>query len=136
MIPLGETRNGQIALRKRIHDLFKTNPGRGFQVADIAATLGADAKKVSASIINMVTDPKIAINYPHIVRMDRGLYTYDPARPQQFVHRAKRIKTTKRSATQPAAQPVAQPMADFFEEKNVLVLRHKSGKLYIARPVS
>ena len=133
MIPVGQTASGEVALRKKIHDLLRQHNYRNYRVAEISQITGAPAKRVSATLISMMYDEKVAANYPHIHRVDRGLFNYDPQRPQVFKQRSKKTKTTKK----PMAQPVIQQLsAAFTEQSDMIVLRHKSGKLYIARPVN
>jgi hypothetical protein len=84
-------------------------------------------------LLLLVNDQKIAMNYPHIHRADHGTYIYNSQKPQVFRQRAKTVKPAKKTV----AQPVAQPMTgNFTELTDSIVLRHKSGKLYIARPVN
>lgn len=133
MIPKGMTVNGDIALRKKIHDLLRTNSYRTYRVAEIAHQVGSPAKRVSATLLAMMNDEKVAVNYPHIHRMERGVFIYDSQRPQVFTKRAKKIKNTKTTSGQPQVQPMS---VDFTEVKEAIVLRHKSGRLYVARPVN
>lgn len=133
MIPKGQTVTGDVALRKKIHDLLSHNTYRSYRVAEIADKVGSPAKRVSATLLAMMNDEKVAMNYPHIHRIDRGVFIYDSQRPQVFTKRPKRVKTIKTTSSQTTVQPMS---VDFTEVKEAIVLRHKSGKLYVARPVS
>lgn len=77
---------GEAALRTRIYEVLKTFPKTRLRPADIADFIkDADTAKVANALHQLIL-PSALQRYPHIHRVERGVYLYDPDMAQTVVH--------------------------------------------------
>lgn len=132
MLQPGVNVEGQVALRKVVHQFLVDRAVQPFRARDIASQLNLSDKQVSAVLAQLSTDQKAALHYPHVVKVAPGVFTFNPAIPQTFTVK----KKTSKKPIKATVPNTIQPMADYTVDRDAIVLRHKSGRLFIARPVN
>lgn len=132
MLQPGVNTEGQVALRKVVHQFLVGRGAQPFRAREIAAQLNLSDKQVSAVLAQLSTDQKAALHYPHVIKVAPGLFAYNPSIPQTFTVKKKTVK----KAIKATVPNTIQPMGDYTVDKDAIVLRHKSGRLFIARPVN
>lgn len=131
MLTPGMNPQGGVALRKVVHEFLVQHPVQAFRPRDIASRLNLTEKQVTAVLAQVSGEQQAALNYPHVHRVKPGHFAYDPSKPQRFT-----VKKKKPSKPVSGSMPnVVQPMADYTVEKDAIVLKHRSGRLFIARPI-
>lgn len=77
---------GEAALRVRIYEVLKTFPKTRLRPADIADFVkDSDAAKIANALHQLILPASLA-KYPHIHRVERGVYMYDSDMAQTVVH--------------------------------------------------
>lgn len=132
MLTPGFSVDGGVALRKRVYDFMVARPSVGFRARQIAEELGLTEKQVGAVLAQLSSDQKAAVIYPHIVKTSPGVFEYNTQVTQRFTVKKKAAKKPIRATVENSVQP----MADYTVDREAIVLRHRSGKLFIARPVN